>query len=58
MAKQHVDVDAILEKIARNKLLIATLETRSSDCLDFYEMPVWQIKEALRAAYDAGRASK
>ena len=52
------DVDALLTEIARNKMLVATLETRSSDSLDFYDIAVWQIKDALRAAYDAGRASR
>ena len=52
------DVDALLTEIARNKMLVATLETRSSDALDFYDIAVWQIKDALRAAYDAGRASR
>ena len=52
------DVDAILEQIARTKLQIQTLEPRRSDGLDFHELAVWQIKDALHAAYDAGRASR
>jgi hypothetical protein len=32
-----------------------TLETRNSDRLDFRAVAVWQIVEALEAAYDAGK---
>jgi len=49
----------ILTSIARRVLNLDTLETRKSDSLDFHELSVWQIKEALEAAfkagYDAGR---
>ena len=44
----------ILTAIARNQLLIPTLETRRSDALDFHEVAVWQLKSALEAAFDAG----
>jgi hypothetical protein len=37
---------------------VVTLESRHSDRLDFYELGVGQIKDALQAAYEAGRASK
>jgi hypothetical protein len=50
-------VDARLEQIARTTLGLETLETRRSDGLDFHDLAVWQIKQALQAAYDAGRAS-
>lgn len=43
--------------IARRILRIKTLETRNSDSLDFHEMAVWTIQEALDAAYKAGRRS-
>ena len=46
--------NAIIE-IARKALSIETLETRRSDSLDFYELPVWCIKEALGRAYEAGQ---
>lgn len=42
-------------KIAREILDLETLETRSSDRLDFHELAVWEIREALEAAYNAGR---
>jgi hypothetical protein len=50
-------VDARLEQIARTTLGLETLETRRSDGLDFHDLAVWQIKQALQAAYEAGRAS-
>lgn len=31
-----------------------TLETRRSDALDFREVAVWTVRDALRAAFDAG----
>jgi Family of unknown function (DUF6900) len=40
--------------IAR-RLGIVTLDTRNSDRLDFREVAVWQIEEALEAAYEAGK---
>jgi len=43
--------------IARRILRIETLETRKSDSLDFHELAVWTIREALDAAYKAGRRS-
>ncbi len=46
-----------LNKIAAEKLDLKTLETRNSDELDFKEMSVWEIKAALEAAWDAGRAA-
>jgi len=46
--------DGTLESIARRLLDIRTLETtRTGD--DFHEVAVWSIKEALEAAYEAGR---
>lgn len=46
-----------IESIARRILKIDTLETRSADELDFHELAVWTIQEALDAAYEAGRQS-
>jgi hypothetical protein len=42
-------------KIAREILNLDTLETRRMDSLDFHELAVWEIREALEAAYNAGR---
>ena len=49
--------DQTIELIARNVLDIETLETRKSDRLDFHEVSVWSLKEALEAAYRAGQES-
>jgi hypothetical protein len=46
--------DPILAAIARQHLLIPTLETRRSDSLDFHNVAVWQLEVALKAAFDAG----
>ena len=42
--------------IARDHLLIDTLEVRNMDGLDFHEVSVTGVRRALEAAYDAGRA--
>ncbi len=47
--------DEIIQGIATRILRLETLERRRSDQLDFHELAVWQIKEALEAAFDAGR---
>ena len=36
---------------------IETLETRNSDGLDFHDVAVWAIRDALEAAYEAGRVA-
>jgi len=43
-----------IEALAKKILMVETLETRSSDSLDFYDTAVWQMKEALEQAYKAG----
>ena len=50
-------LDALLTQIAQEHLLIDTLETRKSDSLDFHDVSVWGVKEALIAAYQAGLAA-
>jgi len=47
--------DNVLNDIARETLGLETLETRKSDSLDFHDLAVWSIKEALQRAYEAGR---
>lgn len=44
-----------LDKICAEVLGVHTLETRSNDSLDFYDVAVWTLKEALERAYEAGR---
>ncbi|GIW86358.1 MAG: hypothetical protein KatS3mg108_0682 [Isosphaeraceae bacterium] len=47
-------LDSLLTGIARKHLGIPTLETRRSDRLDFHDVAVWSVRDALQAAYDAG----
>lgn len=47
--------EALLLKIAKKHFRVETLDTRKSDSLDFYDVAVWQIKDALEAAYQAGK---
>lgn len=47
-------LDTILTLIAQKHLDIETLETRHSDRLDFHDVAVWGIKQALHAAFMAG----
>jgi len=47
--------DATIRLIANDVLGIETLDARKSDSLDFHDLAVWQIRQALEAAYEAGR---
>ncbi|WP_322074709.1 DUF6900 domain-containing protein [Burkholderia cepacia] len=49
------EFEALLETIAREHLLIWTLQERKSDRLDFHSVAVWNVRDALAAAYEAGR---
>ncbi len=46
--------DQLLTEIAKKHLSLETLETRRSDSLDFHDIAVWAIKDALQEAYEAG----
>lgn len=46
--------NALLTRIAQTKLCIETLETQGSDRLDFHDVAVGNLREALEAAYNAG----
>jgi hypothetical protein len=46
-----------IAEIARRLLHLDTLESRNSDSLDFHELAVWQVKEALLVAFAAGQAA-
>lgn len=48
------EFERTITEIAKKKLGIETLEERKSDELDFYDLAVWNIREALEAAYRAG----
>jgi hypothetical protein len=47
-------VDALLTRIAQRTLRIETLESRRRDSLDFHEVSVLELRDALEAAYNAG----
>ena len=47
-------IDPIFALIAAKHLNIETLETRHSDRLDFHDVAVWSVREALEAAFKAG----
>lgn len=47
-------IHVTLARIAHTELGIETLETRSSDRLDFHEVSVESLRAALDAAYRAG----
>jgi len=51
-----IPIPSELRQIA-DRLGFQTLETRNSDALDFREIAVWQVRDALRHAYEAGRRS-
>jgi len=48
------NLDTTLTAIAQEHLGIPTLEVRNSDSLDFHEVSVWGVKNALTFAYNAG----
>jgi hypothetical protein len=50
-------LDEAIEAIARNILEIETLAERKRDALDFHEVSVWGLKDALLAAYELGIAA-
>jgi len=43
--------------IARRHLGITTFKRQWRDHLDFHEVGVWNVEAALKAAFEAGRAS-
>lgn len=47
---------ALLSAIAKKHLGIETLDDRHSDRLDFHDVAVWDIKDALRCAFLSGAA--
>ena len=51
------EMQQTIERIAREVLNVATLETRGRDQLDFHDLSVWQLRQALEHAYEAGRAA-
>jgi hypothetical protein len=57
-AAQTTKAEAQVEAIAKKHLGLETLEARNMDSLDFHELSVWQVRDALLAAYEAGRKSR
>jgi len=51
-------LNEIINKIAAESRGIDTLDTRKADSLDFLEIAVWNIREALEAAFEAGAKSR
>jgi len=47
-------LDQIFALIAQKHLFIETLETRNADSLDFHDVAVWAVRDALEAAFKAG----
>ena len=47
-------LDTLLTDIAQRHLRIDTLESRRRDSLDIHEVSVWELRDALEAAYRAG----
>ncbi len=55
MARKHAkEPSEVIAEIARQTLGIETLEQRKADSLDFHELSVWSIRQALQQAYEAG----
>ena len=48
----------LISLIAEKHLRIETLETRNADGLDFHDVAVWSLKDALDAAFEAGRKAR
>ena len=57
-AQRQAQRDQALLAIAKEHLDIHTFETRNHDSKDFHEVSVWGAAAALKAAYEAGRASR
>lgn len=47
-------LETLLTQIAQQHLGIETLQTRRSDSLDFHDVAVWCVRDALEAAFKAG----
>ena len=53
----HIPKEVVVKLIAQLDLHIDNLETRNSDELDFHDIHVADIKQALETAYDEGKRS-
>lgn len=50
-------MDEVIMGIAKRRLRFQTLETRDNDALNFRDVCVWDLKQALEEAYKAGMES-
>jgi len=50
-------MEAAVEEIARKRLCLEVLVERKRDSLDFHDLHITGIMDALRAAYQAGAES-
>ena len=50
-------INQTIAQIAEKHLFIDTLETRHCDSLDFHDLAVWCVRQALEEAYKAGLAA-
>lgn len=57
-ARRLSESSPTLAEIARDHLGFPTLETQNSDSLDFRDVAVWKVEEALNAAFAAGKAER
>jgi hypothetical protein len=53
-AAPQAAAEAAVVEIARRHLGLDTLDTRNADALDFHDLAVWSIREALIAAFESG----
>lgn len=53
----NTELNALLTTVAARHLGIETLDEQKSDSLDFHDVAVWSLRNALAAAYQAGAAS-
>ena len=49
---------SLFNDIVREALSIPTLKIRNSDRLDFHDVSVWSVREALDMAYEAGLSAQ
>lgn len=52
------EFNALLERIAFEHIGLDTLATRHDDALDFHDVAVWDLRDALIAAFAAGRTTE
>ena len=53
-----MDRDSEILVIARKYLGLKSLRMKGSDSIDIKPIPVWDLKDAFVAAYNAGKASR